>query len=150
MSPPSLISRCQAHALYSALHIIGEWDTNPIKCTRDQPRDVHMGCTPRQDSITSIPCPLIEESPPRLQQGSMARDVLNLAGAHSNSALELSSKKVFAFPTNKTAPPPAQLIPTTYKVSQRIATASLPSPEKRPLTIPTSQDQCTSGILMES
>eukprot|EP00963_Diacronema_lutheri_P000185 scaffold7_cov414-Pavlova_lutheri.AAC.9 len=47
MSPPSL-----AHAVYGALHTIGEWETSPIKSTRDLPRDVHMGCTPRQDSIT--------------------------------------------------------------------------------------------------
>eukprot|EP00963_Diacronema_lutheri_P005193 scaffold397_cov395-Pavlova_lutheri.AAC.5 len=48
----SSITNAKAHALYSALYTIGEWDTSPIKSTRDLPRDVHMGCTPRQDSIT--------------------------------------------------------------------------------------------------
>eukprot|EP00963_Diacronema_lutheri_P013144 scaffold2296_cov853-Pavlova_lutheri.AAC.5 len=52
LNSSSSITNAKAHALYSALHTIGEWDTSPIKPTRDLPRDVHMGCTPRQDSIT--------------------------------------------------------------------------------------------------
>eukprot|EP00963_Diacronema_lutheri_P004268 scaffold322_cov363-Pavlova_lutheri.AAC.8 len=51
-SSSSSITNAKAHALYSALHTVGEWDTSPIKSMRHLPRDVHMGCTPRQDSIT--------------------------------------------------------------------------------------------------